>query len=108
MAVVSDTHHVVGAGPVVLDIGDGIGAAIVTAPMSLVGREVEIRSADAAWDGRHVAFHVRQTIDRRLNAAVFPQLAEGEWQIRLCHDAASPVVPLRVLGGCVTTVPYPE
>jgi hypothetical protein len=101
-------HQVDPSRPVVLDIGGDIGAAIVTAPMALAGREVEIRSAGASWDGRHVAFHVRERNGCRLNAAVFPQLTEGGWEVRLRHVETSPVVSLCVLGGRITTVPYRE
>ena len=101
-------HAPVGGGPVVLDIGEGIGAAIVTADASLVGREVEIRAVGTKWDGRHVAFHIRETAGRPINAAVFPQLNEGDWEIRLRFTEAAAVIPLTVAGGQVTTVTLPH
>ena len=107
MSIGTHEHTPVGTGPVVLDIGEGIGAAIITADAVLEGREVEIRAVDTEWNGDHVAFHVRATADTLINAAVFPQLSEGDWEIRLRCTAGSPVVPLRVTGGRVTTVAFP-
>src|SRR5205823_2041790 len=107
MSMAEEEHAPVGTGPVVLDIGEGIGAAVVTATASLEGREVEIRAVGDPWDGRHVAFHLRETTDGRVNAAVFPQLAEGDWEIRLRLTEGTPVVPLRIFGSRVTTVLWP-
>src|SRR3954469_13825891 len=99
-----DEHAPVPPGPVVLDIGGGIGAAVVTATASLEDHEVEIRAVGTRWDGRHVAFHMRETTDGRINAAVFPQLVEGDWEIRLRDTEGTPIVPLRIVGSRVTTV----
>jgi hypothetical protein len=97
-----------GPGFVVLNIGGHIGAAVVTAPACLEGREVEIRAVDAPWDGRHVGFHMRLTADGPVTAAVFPQLAQGDWEVRLRYTEKSPVVPVRVVGGRASTVAFPE
>jgi hypothetical protein len=96
------------AGPIVLDIGQDVGAAVVTAPACLEGREVEIRAVGAAWDGNHAAFHMHQTADGQINAALFPQLTQGDWEIRLRSRQQSPIVPVRVIGGRVSTVAFPN
>jgi hypothetical protein len=102
-----ETPKVAGPGSVVLDIGEDIGAAVVTGPPSMEGHEVEIRAASAAWDGRHVAFHLRETAEGLINAAVFPQLVQGRWEIRLRSPEDRSTVPLVVVGGQVTTVALP-
>ena len=104
-----ETPKVAGPGSVVLDIGEDIGAAVVTAPRSMEGHEVEIRAAGAAWDGRHVAFHLRETADGLINAAVFPQLVQGRWEIRpvLRSPQDGSTVPIVVVGGQVTKVAVP-
>lgn len=102
------TPKVAGPGSVVLDIGEDVGAAVVTADPSLEGREAEIRAAGAAWEGRHVAFHVRETADGLINAAVFPQLVQGRWEIRVRSVERSVIVPVVVVGGQVTRVALPD
>jgi len=88
---------------VVLDIGGGIGAAVVTADPANEGRELEIRRVGTPWSGRHVAFHQRRTAQGQVVAAVFPQLDAGDWEVRVI-DAGGPARPLSVRGGAVTTM----
>ena len=102
-----ETSKFAGPGSVVLDIGEDVGAAVVTAPPSLEGHELEIRAAGASWDGRHVAFHRRETAEGLINAGVFPQLVQGRWEIRLRSAEDSLIVPVVVVGGQVTTVALP-
>ena len=106
--VTEEAAEAAGPGFVVLNIGGQIGAAVVTAPACLEGREVEIRAADAPWDGKHVAFRLRPTADGPVTAAVFPQLVQGDWEVRLRYTEKSPVLPVRVVGGRVCTVAFPE
>jgi hypothetical protein len=96
-----------GPGSVVLDIGEDTGAAVVTGSLGLDGREVEIRAVNTAWDGHHAAFHVRETVDGQIAAAVFPQLAQGHWEVRLRFTEDSPIVPVAVVGGRVSTAALP-
>jgi hypothetical protein len=70
-------------GSVVLDIGGDRGAAIVQAPASLDGFEIEIRRRGTEWDGTHVAVRPRQIPDGVVYAALFPELAEGDYEVRL-------------------------
>jgi hypothetical protein len=102
-----EAPEAVGPGSVVLDIGENTGAAVVTGPSSLAGREVEIRAANTAWDGQHAAFHVRETAIGQITAAVFPQLAQGDWEVRLRTTWESPVVSVAILGARVSTVALP-
>jgi hypothetical protein len=96
-----------GPGSVVLDIGENTGAAVVTGPMGLDGREVEIRAVNSAWDGQHSAFHIRETAGGQIAAAVFPQLARGHWEVRLRAAGESPIVPVVIVGARVSTVTLP-
>ena len=107
MGITEKAPETAGPGWVVLDIGDNTGAAVVTGPLGLQGREVEIRAAHTAWDGHHAAFHVRETATGRIAAAVFPQLARGRWEVRLRFTEESPIVPLAVVGARVSTVALP-
>jgi hypothetical protein len=101
------TPETAGPGSVVLDIGGDTGAAIVTGSLGLDGREVEIRAVNTAWDGHHAAFHVRETVAGRIAAAVFPQLAQGRWEVRLRFAEETPIVPVAVVGARVSTVALP-
>jgi hypothetical protein len=70
-------------GSVVLDIGGDRGAAIVRTPQSLDGLEIEIRRRGTAWDGTHVAVRPRRMPDGLMYAALFPELAEGNYEVRV-------------------------
>jgi hypothetical protein len=94
-----------GPGQVVLDIGDDIGAAVVTTSAVLAGREMEIRRLDEPWQGHHVTVLERRVVNGTVWAAVFGSLTQGEWQVRVRNWAASPVVGFTVQGGRVTTTP---
>ena len=92
-----------GPGSVVLDIGGGTGAAVVTTGPPNEGRELEIRRVGTPWSGQHVAFHRRRTAKGPVVAAVFPRLGDGEWEVRMMGSGRR-VLPLSVRGGAVTTV----
>jgi hypothetical protein len=99
-----DGHHHAD-GPVVLDIGGDIGAALVIGDDALGGREVEIRRHGRQWDGEHVAFHRRNTDAGAVTAAVFPRLRSGTWEVRLRDAPADDAPPaFGVTGGQVTHV----
>jgi len=94
-------------GPVVLDIGGEVGAAIVTADSSLDGSELEIRRPPAPWDGRHVAVRERPGPGRPVSAAVFPGLRCGRYEVRVRGAGQGPVLRVVVRGGEVATVAWP-
>jgi hypothetical protein len=87
----------------VLDVGDHIGAAVVTTPADLAGREIEIRRVGDPWQGRHVAIRERRLANGSVWAAVFGSLTEGDWQLRIRDWPSSPAVRFTVKGGRVTT-----
>jgi hypothetical protein len=97
-------HHHLGPseeGSVILDIGGDVGAAIVHAPASLAGSEIEIRRCGAPWDGTHVAVRARHTQGGEVYAALFPGLARGSYEVRVRGDAGGPVSSVAVEGGRV-------
>ncbi len=100
-----DTHHLSGPserGSVIVDIGGDVGAAVVRAPASLVGSEIEIRRCGAAWDGTHVAVRSRHLPSGDMHAAFFPSLVRGSYEVRLREDEHGPVATLAVEGGGVS------
>jgi hypothetical protein len=105
-----DPHHA-GDGPVVLDIGGRIGAVVMAAPGWLLGREVEAVPADAASDGPpvHVGVVARPVpgASELQPTAVFGELEEGAYALRL-RDAPDGIrLPVLVVGGRVTMAAWP-
>jgi hypothetical protein len=99
-----DTHHLTGPserGSVLVDIGDDVGAAIVTTPASFVGSEIEIRRGGAAWDGTHVAVRERHVAGGLVYAALFSGLGQGQYEVRLRGDVDGPATDFTVEGGRV-------
>ena len=94
------------AGCVVLDIGETIGAAIVIGSARFEGLELEIRAVDCDWDGTHSVFHSRETATGPVVAAVFPQLVEGDWEVRLRDDRQGHVDRVTVRGGRASRVDF--
>lgn len=81
------------SGEVVLDIGAGFGALVLWAPPELGDSEIEITPVDDdVRPGTHAVVREREIQGRRLFAAVYPELAEGEWRLR----GSRPGLPERV------------
>jgi hypothetical protein len=55
----------------------------VHTPPSLDGLEIEIRRSGTAWDGTHVAVRPRRIPDGVVYAALFPELAQGDYEVRV-------------------------
>jgi hypothetical protein len=105
-----DNHHRVGhseQGSVVVDIGGEVGAAIVHAPASLSGSEIEIRRCGAVWDGTHVAVRSRHGPEGVVHAALFYGLSRGSYEARLRNDDEGPVATITVEGGRVSEAHLP-
>jgi hypothetical protein len=96
MTIVHERHaaahppHAVAEGPpgastgwVVLDIGGDIGAAVIFTGGALDAAEIEIRRCGSPWDGTHVAVRARPSPGGPVFAAVFGQLNEGCYEMRL-------------------------
>ena len=105
-----DNSHA-GQGAVLLDIGDDIGALIVTMPAQLIGHEVEIRPYD--HDGvahlPHVAVVNRPRDGRHgppVASAVFGELEAGDYDLYLRPNG--PVeLSTHVDGGAVAFANWP-
>jgi len=95
------------AGGVVLDIGQGIGAAVVRTRASLLGSEIEIRRKEDPWAGRHVAVRQRVLPGGVICAALFDSLVEGQYEVRVRHGAPeSPTAVVDVEGGRVADIDF--
>ena len=109
-----------GQGPVLLDVGGDIGALLVTMPPSLEGTEIEIRPQPITGDadhGRspdsrdhahltHVEVLPRPTPAGLVTCAVFPELAEGRYE--LYERPYGPVrLQVGIIGGRVTQASWP-
>jgi len=93
---------------VVLDIGEGVGAAVVRTPASLAGAEIEIRPAGEPWCGVHTAVRERQVPPGSQFAAVFGSLPEGRYELRVRgSEDERPVMGLDVAGASVADVGWP-
>jgi hypothetical protein len=87
-------------GPVVLDIGGSVGAAVIITGADLDGTELEVRRLGTEWDGTHVAVRSRPTTGEPIYAAVFSQLHEGVHEFRRRPvDPLGPVHQINVVGG---------
>jgi hypothetical protein len=97
------------AGCVVLDIGPGSGAAIVTTSRALNGREIEVREIGRPWDGTHVAVRQRDGGGTSRYAAIFGSLVPGHYEFRLRPGRSSdPALVVDVAGASVTLAHWPE
>jgi len=97
--------HLVGTsevGSVVLDIGGDRGAAMVHTPATLAGFEIEIRRRATPWDGTHVAVRARRLPGGDVYVALFPELAEGSYEVRVRGEADGNVANVAVKGGRVS------
>lgn len=75
----------VAAKPAVLELGADVGAAVIYTAAALNGRELEIKPADADWNGAHTAVRRRPgAADHEpVFAALFYGLAEGPYELRV-------------------------
>lgn len=106
-----------GQGSVLLDIGDDVGALVVTVPASLVGVEVEIRPVGATPHGHghdhgtghhpHVAVVLRPAGDAVVPSLVFPEVVEGHYELHV-KDTDAVVLTATVVGEEVATAEWPD
>ena len=94
-----------GQGPVVLDLGDGVGALVLRTPADLVGAEIEISPAGHDEDRRHVEVLPRQVASGTVWAAVYPGLGAGAWTVWAPGGGA--VLTAEVVGGQVCERTWP-
>lgn len=103
-----------GQGSVLLDIGGDVGALVVVAPESMLGREVEIAPADeefAPGDGQghrpHVAVVNRPVVGGEMPSLVFGELTTGRYALAEKGTTAVRLVA-EVRGGEVTVEEWPS
>jgi hypothetical protein len=95
-------HHHVGAGAAVLDIGGDVGALVATLDATMAGTELFLRPVHEPRSTVHTGVWERREAGTVVTAAVFPQLAAGDYLVLDGHGAAVGTVAVR--GGEVTTV----
>jgi hypothetical protein len=89
-----------GAGTVVLDLGPGVGALILSTPPDLNGHEIEISKAGIPGAPRtHSQVRERHAGGRTSYAAVYPDLPAGTYTI--WRDEATAIGTVEVTGGAV-------
>ena len=99
-------RHEADGGPVVLDVGDDIGALVLLAPASAVGLEIEISPVEEPDHRSHVAVHPRDLAGQMVHAAVYPELPWGRYQ--LWSPQGDPVLEVSIVGGRVTAARGPD
>jgi hypothetical protein len=99
-------NHGAGAGPVMVDVGNGYGALVLHTASSMAGVEIEISPAGEDGHRSHVAVLPRPPAGAG-HAAVYPSLAAGTWNL---WDPVGGCVALRVRidAGRVSEVAWPN
>jgi hypothetical protein len=96
-------------GAVFVEVGEGVGAAVIHTGPDLDGAELEIRPAAGTWRGVHTAVRERRFGGRVQYAAVFGSLPAGEWELRVRGGAETqPALAIEVTGGSVVEELWPE
>jgi hypothetical protein len=94
------------SGSVVLELGPGVGALVLHTPQELDGREIEISPAGPPGPRTHSQVRPRHTAGGTQYAAVYPQLASGDYTI--WKDDRTPASTVTINSGQVTTALWPE
>lgn len=84
--------HSIHTAPAVLDIGEGVGALMISTTADLHGHEIEVSMLGDETQRTHTAVLERRVNGRSVFAALFLTLPEGEY--RIWTD--DPNVPQRV------------
>lgn len=103
---VEDHHHHasdIRSQPVVLDLGDGIGALIVYTGPELLGVEVEISPAGDDTTRQHKQVLQRTMGTEVVNVLVYDNLAEGEYTL---WRGETPTRGVHVAGGSVAELSW--
>jgi hypothetical protein len=103
MNVVHDHHHrQPQGGPVVLDIGDGIGALVVLMDHDALGTELHLRSEHDPLLGVHTGVWQRGHGAGVITVAVFGELASGSYWV--LDAGGGDVRRVEIQDGAVTTI----
>ena len=109
-ATAGHVHHEnphAGQGPVVLDIGEDVGALVVAMPETMAGVEIEIRSIDDRAHCSHVGVVGRPAGGCTVWSAVFPELHEGRYELHERVDGR-PQLVVAISGGEVAHASWPQ
>ena len=104
----TDHDHGAGAsyqGTVVLDIGGEVGALVIVAQRTDVGREIEV-SLTGATQRSHMAVRERRVDGNTLYCAVYPGLVAGRYTI--WRDEHTPIAQVQVGGAEVAEFTWPH
>ncbi len=96
------------AGSVVLDIGPGMGAAVITTPEHMNDLEIEYRAAGDQWNEKHMAVRERQGGRELQYAAIFGPLPQGMYEFRVRgNERREPQLAVAVVEASVTSASWP-
>jgi hypothetical protein len=91
-----------------LDIGAGVGAAVVRTQPKMLNLEIEYRAAGDEWKEKHMAVRERHGADTVQYAAIFGPLPEGDYEFRVRgSSSADPALVVAVSGASVATAWWP-
>ena len=90
--------------PIVLDVGNDVGALVLYTGEELREKEIEISRKGAAEKKIHTAIHERTVNGRTIFAGVYPSLPAGDYDI--WGDDGSPVSEVTIVGGHVAEVDW--
>jgi hypothetical protein len=95
------------SGSVVLELGPGVGALVLHAALEMDGREIDVSplGGHAPAHRTHSRVRPRQAGGETQYAAVYPQLAAGDYTI--WKDDVTPAGTVTIEGGQVTTMCWP-
>jgi len=96
-------------GSVVLDIGPGVGAAVIQAPVEMNDLEIEYRAAGDPWNEKHMSVRERQGAGAPRYAAIFAPLPQGVYEFRVRGSAGTePQLVVAVAEASVTSAAWPD
>ena len=96
------------AGTVMLDIGPGVGAAVVLTRPDMLNLEIEYRAAGDEWQEKHMAVRERHGAATVQYAAIFGPLPEGDYEFRVRGgSSADPALVMAVTGASVASAWWP-
>jgi hypothetical protein len=99
----SHAYGPTGAGSVILELGEHVGALILEVPPALAGREIEI--SPVGGPRRHSMVRERRTAAGVSYAAVYPNLPAADYVI--WRDKATPAATVTVSPAQPTTYGWP-
>jgi hypothetical protein len=95
-------------GSVVLDIGPGMGAAVILTSVDMNNLEIEYRAAGDQWNEKHMAVRERRGAGDPRYAAIFGPLPHGRYEFRLRGSGRrEPELVVTVVEASVTSASWP-